>query len=96
MQDPNIIGVLLNAGLAGLVLVLFLRGLVVPKPTMDRTEKEVQRLIKALEAEQAAHEKTRQAWHLESTTANAAALEAARTAEHLLSDLKNRQAEITR
>lgn len=89
-MQPDVIGLLLNAGLAGLVLVLFLKGWLVPKPSMDRAEREIQRLYKALAAEQAAHETTRKAWHLETTTSNAAAIEAARTAAHLLGDLKDR------
>lgn len=94
-MPPDIIGVLLNAGLAGLVLLLFMKGWIVPKPSMDRAEREIQRLYKALYAEQSAHEKTRQARYLESSTTNAAALEAAKTAAHLLSDLHERQAEKT-
>lgn len=94
-MQPDIIGWLLQGGFAGGVLVLFLKGYLVAKPSMDRAEREIQRLIKALAAEQAAHETTRQARHLESTTSNAAALEAAKTTAHLLSDLKDRQAEKT-
>ena len=61
MPDGNLIGVLLNAGLAGLVLLLFLRGWITPKPGVDQMAREADRWRKLYETERAAHNLTRKA-----------------------------------
>lgn len=90
MQDPNVFGLLLNAGAAGILLFLFLKGWIVPKPSMDRAEREITYLKKALADERATSKAERETHRLESAPANAAALEAARTTAHLLAGLKDR------
>jgi hypothetical protein len=93
MQDPNIIGVLLNAGLAGLLLVLFVKGWITPKPGSDRLVKEAEQWRKLYESERAAHELTRKAHIEESRAALQAASEGTQVAAVLLAEIKQRQIE---
>ncbi|MFI7691800.1 hypothetical protein ACIBQ6_22215 [Nonomuraea sp. NPDC049655] len=93
MQDPNIIGVLLQAGCAGVAFVLFLKGWIAPKPSVDRLAKEAEQWRKLYETERAAHDLTRKA-HAEETRAELqAAAEGSRTAMALLEEIKQRQSE---
>lgn len=95
-MQPDVIGVLLNAGLAGLVLLLFLKGLIVPKPTMDRAVKEAEQWRKLYESEKAAHDLTRKAYAEETKAELAAAAEGSRTAMALLEEIKQRQSGASR
>lgn len=91
MQSPDVIGLLLNAGLAGIMLVLFLRGWIVPKPSADRLAKESDQWRKFYEQERAAHETTRRAHAEEIKAALQAAAEGSQIAAALLSELKGRR-----
>jgi hypothetical protein len=91
VQDPNILSYLLNAGLAGLVLVLFVKGFIVPKPSWDRMFKEMEQWRKLYESERAAHELTRKAHAEETRAALAAAAEGSQTATALLEEVRKRQ-----
>ena len=90
MPDPQIIGFLLNAGAAGVLLVLFLKGWIAPKPSTDRMARESERWRQLYEKERAAHETTRKAHAEEITAALHAAAEGSRIAAALLSELKGR------
>lgn len=90
MDGASLADVLIQAGPAGLVVVLFVIGWVVPKPAMDRAAAENAYLRQALADERAAREAERETHRLENAGANAASLEAARTAAHLLTDLRAR------
>ncbi len=96
MQDPQILGLIFNAGMAGAVLFLFLKGWVYPKPGVDRLEREAERWRKLYEAEHAAHETTRRAHAEETRAALLAGAEAAQITAHLLTEIKSRQSEITK
>lgn len=93
MQDPNIIGALLNAGLAGLAFVLFLKGWIAPKPSVDRLTREAEQWRKFYESEKAAHDLTRSAYAEETRAALHAAAEGSQTAMALLEEIKKRQNE---
>ncbi|MGC5009736.1 hypothetical protein ACLQ2R_03120 [Streptosporangium sp. DT93] len=86
IPDP---GPLLDYGLVGIILFLIIRGWLAPKPTIDQLKSEVAYLRKLLAQSEAAHEKTREARHLEAAGANAAALATARANEVLLTDLRD-------
>lgn len=93
MPDPNILGIIANAGLAGLLLLLFLRGWIAPKPTVDRMARDGDRWRRLYESERAAHDLTRKA-HEEKTEAAALAnAEGAQIAAALLTEIKARQIE---
>lgn len=93
MQDPNILGILANAGQAGLVLLLFLRGWIVPKPAVDRMTRDADRWRRLYESERAAHETTRKA-HVEEIRAHlAAGAEGAQVAAAVLTAIKDLQSE---
>lgn len=96
VQDPNIIGILLNAGLAGLAFALFLGGWIAPKPTVDRLIKEVEQWRDLYDSERAAHDLTRKAHAEETKAALSAAAESSQTAMALLEEIKKRQSEATR
>jgi hypothetical protein len=87
MQDGQMFSWLLNAGLAGVVVVLFIRGWIVAKPGAERLEKEAERWRNLYKEEAAAHEATRRAHAEEIRPLLRAAVEAARTTEHLLDGL---------
>lgn len=89
-SGASLVDVLIQAGPAGLVVILFVFGWVVPKPTMTRAEAEIAYLRQALADERAAREAERETHRLENVGPNAAALEAARTTAHLLTDLRAR------
>lgn len=93
MQDPNLISYLLNAGLAGVLLVLFLKGWVTPKPGTDRMVKEAEQWRMLYETERQAHELTRKAHAEEMKSALQAAAEGTQTAAALLAQIKARQSE---
>lgn len=93
MQDPNIIGVLLNAGLAGLAFALFLKGWIAPKPSVDRLAKEVDAWRKLYDSERQAHDLTRKAHAEETRAALQAAAESSQTATALLEEIRKRQGE---
>lgn len=93
MQDPNILGLLANAGLAGLVLLLFLRGWIVAKPAVDRMTRDADRWRRLYETERTAHETTRKA-HAEETRAYlVASAEGAQVAAAVLTAIKDLQGE---
>lgn len=96
MQDPNIIGVLLNAGLAGLLLVLFVKGYVAAKPYVDRLAREAEQWRKLYESERASHELTRKGHAEETRAALSAAAEGSQTAMALLEEIRKRQSEAQR
>ena len=96
MQDPNVIGVLLNAGLAGLLLFLFVKGWISSKPHVDRLAKEAEAWRKLYETERAAHDLTRQAHADETKAALQAATEGTQVANALLAEIKTRQSEVQR
>lgn len=96
MQDSNLIGVLLNAGLAGLVLLLFLRGWITPKPGSDQLTREAERWRKLYESERTAHDLTRKAHAEETRAALQAASEGTQVAAALLAEIKSRQSEAPR
>lgn len=96
MQDPNIIGILLNAGLAGLAVALFLKGWVAPKPSVDRLTKEIEQWRKLYQTERAAHDLTRKAYAEETRAALQAAAEGSQTAMALLEEIRKRQNEASR
>ncbi|KAB8186850.1 hypothetical protein FH608_046005 [Nonomuraea phyllanthi] len=93
MQDPNVIGLILNAGLAGITLFLFLKGWVVPKPSGDRLVRELEQWRKLYETERAAHDLTRKAHAEETRAALQAAAESSQTAMALLEEIRKRQSE---
>lgn len=95
LPDGNLIGVLLNAGLAGLVLLLFLRGWITPKPGVDQMAREADRWRKLYETERAAHNLTRKAYAEETRAALQAASEGTQVAAALLAEIK-RHSEATR
>ncbi|MEV0586310.1 hypothetical protein [Nonomuraea sp. NPDC050310] len=96
MQDPNIIGLLLNAGLAGLILALFVKGWITAKPHIDRLAKESETWRKLYETERAAHDLTRQAHAEETKAALEAATEGTQVANVLLAEIRARQSEVQR
>ncbi|GAA2860215.1 hypothetical protein [Nonomuraea rubra] len=96
VQDPNIIGILLNAGLAGLAFILFLKGWIAPKPTVDRLVKEIEQWRKLYDTERAAHDLTRKAHAEETRAALQAAAEGSQTAMALLEEIRKRQSEAQR
>lgn len=93
MQDPNIIGILLNAGLAGVLTFLVIKGWLYGKPSMDKATKDGDQWRKLYESERSAHELTRQAHAEETKAALQAAVEGAQTAAALLEEIKKRQGE---
>jgi len=90
MQD-NVIGLLLNAGLSGIITALFLTGWIVPKPSVDRLAKEVDRWRRLYESERQAHELTRKAHAEETCAALQAAAEGAQVAAAILTEIRSRQ-----
>ncbi|MEU8196329.1 hypothetical protein AB0C10_21335 [Microbispora amethystogenes] len=82
--------VLIQAGAVGVVVLLYHLGWLVPKPSMDRADREIAYLRQALEDERAARAAERETYRLESAPATAAAIEAAKTTAHLLTDLRKR------
>lgn len=92
-MSPEVLDLLAKAGPTGLVVILYSLGWIAPKPTMDGKEREITYLKQALADERAARQAERETHRLENAGANAAALEAARTTEHLLTELKSRQTE---
>jgi hypothetical protein len=96
VQDPNIIGALLNAGVAGLLLFLFVKGWIVPKPTVDRMTRDMERWRKLYDTERAAHELTRKAHAEEVKATLQASVEGSQTTAALLSEMKTRQSEAPR
>lgn len=93
MDAAVLVDALLKWGPAGLVVLLFVIGWVYAKPSMDRAQEEIAWLRQALADERAARDAEREAHRLESAGANAAALEAARTTAHLLTDLRERSSQ---
>lgn len=93
MQDPNVLGLLLNAGAAGVLLFLFLKGWIVPKPSADRQVKESERWRQLYLTERAAHETTRKAHAEETRAVLVAGAEGSQMAAALLSELKTRAIE---
>lgn len=96
MQDPNIISLLLNAGLAGVIAFLFLKGWITPKPGTDRMVKEAEQWRKFYESEKTAHDLTRKAHAEETRAALHAASEGTQVASALLAEIKSRQSEARR
>lgn len=92
-MQPDILGVLLNAGLAGLVLVLFLKGWLYGKPSMDKAGKDADQWRKLYETERAAHELTRKGHTEETRAALTSAAEGSQTAAALLAEIKSRLSE---
>lgn len=93
MQDPNVLSLLLNAGLAGVIAFLFLKGWITPKPGTDRMAKEADQWKKFYESERAAHDLTRKGHAEETRAALQAAAEGSQTAMALLEEIKKRQSE---
>ncbi|MEU8279807.1 hypothetical protein ACFYOK_04590 [Microbispora bryophytorum] len=93
MDGATLADALIKWGPAGLFVLLFVIGWIHAKPAMDSKEAEIAWLRQALADERAAREAERKTYHLETASANAAALEAAKTTAHLLTDLRERNAE---
>lgn len=89
MQGVDLATVLINAGPAGIVVLLYSLGWIVPKPTVDRMGVDKDQWQKLYETERAAHETTRKAL-VDQAAAATAAIAAAQTTEKLLSELKQR------
>ncbi|MGA4989855.1 hypothetical protein [Nonomuraea bangladeshensis] len=96
MTDPNVISYLLNAGMAGVLAFLVIRGLIYGKPSMDRVLKDGEQWRKLYEAERQAHELTRKAHAEEVRAALQAAAEGSQVAAALLVEIKSRQSEAPR
>ncbi len=102
MPTVDLAAILINAGPAGLVILLYQLGWVTSKPAMERSDKaharEVTRLEKEVERWRLLHEKeceahatTRRAHEEEIRPGLQTSAEVARTAVHLLSAVKESQ-----
>ncbi len=96
MQDPNVISYLLNAGLGGLYLFLFLKGYLYGKPSMDKAGRDADQWRKLYESERTAHELTRKGHAEEIRATLHAATEGSQTAMALLEEIRKRQSEAQR
>ena len=89
-MSPDLVDLLLKGGPTGIVIVLFILGWIYAKPAMDAKNEEITYLKQALADEKAAHLVTRQTHAEEIRAGLALSGEAAKTAVHLLTDLKSR------
>lgn len=85
---PEALNPLLQYGLPGVVILLFLIGWLIPKSVYETLKSELAEVHKALATEQAAHQLTR-ATLAEANGRADAAVEAARTAAATLQALKH-------
>jgi hypothetical protein len=88
VDTVNLADALIKWGPAGLVILLFVLGYITPRPGTQRLEQEAERWRQLYETERAAHETTRKAHAEEIRPILVAGVEAARTAEHLLTEVK--------
>ena len=84
VPPADVVTSLVQYGPAGLVVLLFVIGWIIPKPGAERLDQEVKRWRELYESERAAHAETRKAHAEEIRPMLRAAVEAARTTEHLL------------
>lgn len=89
MQGLDLATILINAGPAGIVVLLYSLGWIVPKPTVDRMTADKDQWQKLYETERAAHETTRKAL-VDQASAATAAIAAAQTTEKLLTEMRQR------
>lgn len=89
MPPVDLATVLINSGPVGIVVLLFVLGWIVPKPTVDRMGVDKDQWRQLYETERSAHETTRKAL-VDQAAAATAAIAAAQTTEKLLSELKQR------
>lgn len=85
---PEVLNPLLQYGLPGVVILLFLIGWIIPKSVYETLKTELAEVHKALATEQAAHQLTR-ATLAEANGRADAAVEAARTAASTLQALRH-------
>ncbi|MFB6392645.1 hypothetical protein [Polymorphospora lycopeni] len=83
---PNVIGLLLQWGVPGLVVALMLLGWLVPKPSHEQMRTDRDAWKDAYERERDAHQATRDAF-VDASRSAGAAVETARTATGLLDRL---------
>jgi hypothetical protein len=93
VTDPNLISYLLNAGLAGVITFLVIKGWLYGKPSMDKAGKDADQWRKLYETERQAHELTRKGHAEETKAALQSAAEGSQTAATLLAEIKSRLSE---